>query len=34
MARALLGKVEGDEVAVKLPEGRVEVEILGVRYEE
>jgi transcription elongation factor GreB len=34
MARALLGKVEGDEVAVELPEGRVEVEILGVRYEE
>lgn len=33
MARALLGKALGDVVRVQLPEGSVELEITGVRYE-
>lgn len=32
VARALLGKVEGDEVSVVLPEGDVCFEVLHVRY--
>jgi transcription elongation factor GreB len=33
VARALLGKRRGDEVAVELPEGRALFEVLDVRYE-
>ncbi|MEE4175528.1 MAG: transcription elongation factor GreB [Xanthomonadales bacterium] len=32
VARALLGKAAGDEVAVELPEGNVVFEVLEVRY--
>ena len=32
IARALIGKKEGDEVVVKTPSGEVEYEILQVRY--
>lgn len=33
MARALLGRRVGDEVSVELPDGRVELVVLGVDYE-
>jgi transcription elongation factor GreA len=33
IARALIGKLEGDVVEVKAPGGTVEYEILEVRYE-
>ena len=33
MAKALIGKSPGDQVQVTLPEGRVELEITGVRYQ-
>ena len=32
IARALIGKNEGDAVVVKAPSGEIECEILGVRY--
>ena len=32
IARALIGKNEGDAVVVKAPSGEIEYEILGVRY--
>ena len=32
IARALIGKSEGDSVVVKAPSGDIEYEILGVRY--
>ena len=32
IARALIGKSEGDAVVVKAPSGEIEYEILGVRY--
>ena len=32
IARALIGKIEGDAVVVKAPSGEIEYEILGVRY--
>jgi transcription elongation factor GreA len=32
VARALIGKTEGDTVVVKAPSGEIEYEILGVRY--
>jgi len=34
MARALLGKAPGDEIAVDLPEGRVVLVVEGVGYED
>ncbi len=33
VGRALLGKEEGDEVVVEVPQGKVEYEILSIRYE-
>jgi transcription elongation factor GreB len=33
MARALLKAREGDSVSVQTPDGRREVEIVGVRYQ-
>lgn len=33
VARALLGKREGDEVEVQLPDGEVVLEVLGVSYQ-
>jgi len=33
IARALIGKTEGDEVVVQAPKGPVTYEILTVRYE-
>ncbi|MEO0974503.1 MAG: GreA/GreB family elongation factor, partial [Pseudomonadota bacterium] len=32
LAKAVLGKSEGDEVSLTLPEGPVDYEVLGVRY--
>ncbi len=32
VARALLGKGEGEEVAVEIPRGRVEYEIISIKY--
>ena len=32
IAKGLLGKVEGDEVAIKIPKGTVEYEIVEVKY--
>ena len=32
VGRALLGKVEGDEVVVQVPKGRVEYEVLSITY--
>ncbi len=32
MARALIGKEEGDEVTVRLPKGQRELEVLSVEY--
>jgi transcription elongation GreA/GreB family factor len=33
VARALLGRRDGDEVAVRVPKGEVVYTITGVRYE-
>lgn len=33
VARALLGKEEGDEITVEAPRGRIEYEILSVRFQ-
>jgi transcription elongation factor GreA len=33
IARSLIGKVEGDVVIVEAPGGRIEYEVVGVRYE-
>lgn len=33
LAKAFLGKTEGDEVSIKLPTGEVDYEVLGVSYQ-
>jgi transcription elongation factor GreA len=33
MARAMIGKKEGDEVVVDAPKGRITYEVLKIRYE-
>lgn len=32
IARALLGKEEGDDIVIKVPRGNIEVEIISVKY--
>ncbi|MBU2647230.1 transcription elongation factor GreA [bacterium] len=32
IARALLGKEEGDEIVIKVPRGKIEVEIISISY--
>ncbi len=33
IARALLGKEEGDDITIKVPRGEIEVEIISIKYQ-